>query len=310
MIEVTRPAKHVLTLRSPVMLAAGIVGFGAHYHDLLKLSKFGALVTNPVTLHEWSPTRGTRVVPLESGVLVHTGFPNRGAAAVIKEFRALWQNAPLPIILHVIATKVDHMRALGEMIDAEDGLSAVELGLRDDISAETAGDFVQALVRSTDKPVIVRLPLFDAYEIAEACADGGAGALVVAGPPRGTARDPHSGRLVSGRLYSPLIHPMALRMVGVLRRRIALEVPIIGAGGIHSPQQARDFLDAGAVAVQIDSLTWIQPNMAERIARDLSGNLTTRMVDAMPDEWHPDMGDTEFLALFGDEDEPAPPGVR
>ncbi|XWX04147.1 hypothetical protein VZO05_01065 [Aggregatilineales bacterium SYSU G02658] len=304
MIDVTRPGKHVLTLRSPVMLAAGVAGFGNHYHDLLKLNKFGALVTNPVTLHEWSPTRGTRVVPLESGVLVHTGFPNGGAAAVIKEFRTIWQNAPLPIVLHVIATKPDHMRALGEMIDAEDGLSAVELGLRDDISAETASDFVSALERSTDKPVLVRLPLFDAYEIAQACADSGAGALVVAGPPRGTARDPHSGRLVSGRVYSPLIHPMALRMVGVLRRRVDLEVPIIGAGGIHSLQQARDFIDAGAAAVQVDSLTWIQPSMAERIARDLSGNLTTRMIDALPDEWHPDMGDTEFRTLFSD-DEPA-----
>ncbi len=304
MIDVTRPGKHVLTLRSPVMLAAGVAGFGNHYHDLLKLNKFGALVTNPVTLHEWSPTRGTRVVPLESGVLVHTGFPNGGAAAIIKEFRTIWQNAPLPIVLHVIATKPDHMRALGEMIDAEDGLSAVELGLRDDISAETASDFVSALERSIDKPVLVRLPLFDAYEIAQACADSGAGALVVAGPPRGTARDPHSGRLVSGRVYSPLIHPMALRMVGVLRRRVDLEVPIIGAGGIHTVQQARDFIDAGAVAVQIDSLTWIQPSMAERIARDLSGNLTTRMIDALPDEWHPDMGDTEFRTLFSD-DEPA-----
>lgn len=303
MIDVTRPGKEVLTLQSPVMIAAGIAGYGGHYHDLLKLNKFGALITNPVTLHEWSPARGTRVVPLESGVLVHTGFPNGGAAAVIKAFRTVWQSAPLPIVLHVIATKPEHMRPLGEMIDAEDGLAAVELGLRDDISAATASEYVRALERSTHKPILVRLPLFDAYEIAEACAESGAGALVVAAPPRGTARDPHSGRLISGRLYSPLIHPMALRMVGVLRRRIDPDVPIIGAGGVHNLQQARDFIDAGAVAVQVDSLTWIQPNMAERIARDLSGNLTTRMIDAMPDEWHPDMGDTEFRALFGD-DEP------
>lgn len=303
MIDVTRPGKHTLTLASPVMLAAGVAGYGNHYNDLINLGKLGALVTNPVTPHEWSPARGTRIVPLESGVLVHTGFPNGGLHAILKEFRTTWANAPLPIVLHLIATKPADLRAVATAIDAEDGLAAVELGLSDDISAKRAAEFVRALVETMDKPVLVRLPMYDAYEIAEACADAGAGALVVCGPPRGTARDPHSGRLVSGRVYSPILHPMVLHMVGVLRKRLDPNVPIIGAGGVHSLQQARDFMDAGAVAVQLDSLTWIQPNIVERIARDLSGSLTTRMIDALPDEWHPDMGDTEFRALFGD-DEP------
>lgn len=303
MIDVTRPGKHMLTLASPVMIAAGVAGYGNHYHDLIKLSKLGALVTNPVTRHEWSPARGTRVVPMESGVLVHTGFPNAGLHGIIREFHGVWVNAPLPIVLHLIATKPADLSDAATAIDAEDGLAAVELGLPDDISATRAAEFVRALTRSMDKPVLVRLPMYDAHEIAEACADEGAGALVVCGPPRGTARDPYSGRLISGRIYSPLLHPMVLRMVGVLRKRVDDAVPIIGAGGIHSLQQARDFIDAGAVAVQIDSLIWIQPNIVERIARDLSGGLATRMMDAMPDEWHPDMGDTEFRALFGD-DEP------
>jgi dihydroorotate dehydrogenase len=95
---------------------------------------------------------------------------------------------------------------------------------------------------------------------------------------------------------------MILRLVGILARRIQ-NVPIIAAGGIHSTQDARDYLEAGAVAVQIDSATWIQPSLLERIARDLDGSLTTRPTDAFPDEWHPDMGDTEFRELFGVDDE-------
>jgi dihydroorotate dehydrogenase len=79
-------------------------------------------------------------------------------------------------------------------------------------------------------------------------------------------------------------------------------VPLIGAGGIHSLQDARDYLEAGAVAVQIDSVTWVQPRLLERIARDLSGGLVTRASDAYPDEWHPDMGDTEFRELFSDDE--------
>jgi len=305
MVEITRPSKFTLTVASPVIIAAGVAGYGNHYHSLVKLNKVGALVTNPVTYHGWSPARGTRVIPLENGVLVHTGFPSAGLASIVKEFRSVWAAAPLPVILHLIATQPADVRAAAALLDQEDSIAAVELGLPDDIGVERAVDFVSTMTRALEKPVIVRLPMYDAYEIAAPCADAGAGALVVCGPPRGTARDPHSGRLVSGRVYSPMIHPLALRMVGVLRKRIDAEVPIIGAGGIHSLQDARDFIDAGAAAVQVDSVLWIQPNILERIARDLSGGLATRMVNAMPDEWHADMGDTEFEELFGSDDEPA-----
>jgi len=286
------------------MIASGIAGYGAHYQDLISMKKVGALVTNPVTLNGWSPTRGTRVVPLESGMLVHTGLPNKGVRAVISDHRTLWAGAPLPIILHLVGTTRRDVQQASQMIDNEDSLSAVELGLPDDITSDKAYELVKACVEHTEKPVLVRLPMYDAYEIAESVVEAGAGSLVVCAPPRGTARDPQSGKLVSGRVYSPLLQPMVLRMVGVLRGRINPDVPIIGSGGIHSLQDARDFIDAGAVAVQVDSVAWVQPNILERIARDLAGGLVTRANDAFSDEWHPDMGDTEYKSLFGD-DEPA-----
>jgi dihydroorotate dehydrogenase (NAD+) catalytic subunit len=304
MIEITRPSKYALTIKSPVMIASGIAGYGNHYHDLINMKKIGALVTNPITYHGWSPTRGTRVVPMQNGMLVHTGFPNSGLQNIVKEFRSVWANAPMPIIPHLVATTRNDIKNAMNLLDKEDSVSAIELGLDDDLGLDGAQEFVTVATQNTEKPVIVRLPMYDAYEIADACADAGAGALVVCAPPRGTARDPHNGRLVSGRIYSPTLQPLVLRMVGVLRKRIDPEVPIIGAGGIHSLQDARDFIDAGAAAVQLDSVTWIQPNITERIARDLSGGLATRMVGAMPDEWHADMGDTEVESLFGGDGEP------
>ena len=100
---------------------------------------------------------------------------------------------------------------------------------------------------------------------------------------------------MSGRVYGPLIKPVILRMVGRLRRQIPEDIPIIGSGGIHSPQDARDYVDAGAVAVQVDTATWVQPKMLERIARDLGGWIATRHKDAFLDEWNPDMGHTEAI---------------
>lgn len=308
MIDITRSGKNTLTLRAPVMLASGVAGYGAHYNDLINLKKIGALVTNPVTWNGWSPTKGTRVVPLESGVLIHTGLPNRGVVKTLEEFKNVWANAPLPILLHLVATTRQDVKNACQKLDRVDSLSGIELGLPDDISAEKAYEFVRSATDNTEKPVIVRLPMYDAHEIAESVAEANAGALVVSAPPRATARDPHSGRLISGRLYSPILHAMALRMVGVLRQRITPEVPIIGSGGIHSLQDARDFIDAGAVAVQLDSLLWVQPNIVERIARDLSGGLVTRMSNAYADEWHADLGDTEQRGMSASDDEPVQEG--
>lgn len=301
-IQITRPGKRTLFIDSPVMPAAGTTGFAFEYDGLINTGKLGAIVTNPVTLEPWSPASGTRVVPMDAGTLVHTGLPNPGLSRVIKEYRHVWGSLPVPVIVHLVGTLPEQVEQAMQRLNHVESVAAVELGLDDDISYNDAHQMVRSATYQAEKPVIVRLPASDAREVARACVEGGADALVVAAPPRGTARDPRSGKLVSGRVYGPLVKPMVLRLVGVLAREIQ-DVPVIGAGGIHSLQDARDYLEAGAVAVQIDSVTWVQPRRLERIARDLSGGLVTRASDAYPDEWHPDMGDTEFRELFSDDDD-------
>ena len=303
MIQATRPGKYALTLNSPVMTASGTMGFANAYHNLINLEKIGAYVTNPMTIEPWSPASGTRVVPMDAGILLHTGLPNAGVSKTIKEFKPVWRDMGLPIIAHLVGTTPEHIQMGVERIDREETLMAIELGLNDDITWQEAERLVKAATDVAEKPVMVRLPVYDAYEIASAVADSGASTLVVAAPPRGTARDPRSGKLVSGRVYSPVVKALVLRLVEVLAQRLE-DIPIIGAGGIHSTQDARDYLEAGAVAVQIDSVIWIKPRMVERIARDLGGSLVTRKADAFPDEWHPDMGDTEFRQMFSDDDDP------
>ncbi|MEL6309350.1 MAG: hypothetical protein AAFN11_22110 [Chloroflexota bacterium] len=302
MITITRPGKYALMVDTPVMNGAGTLGFANAYLNMIDVNKLGAYVTNPVTYEGWSPAHGTRVVPLDAGVLMHTGLPNAGVRKTIQEFSPVWRDLSVPTIMHLIATNTDHIQRAIEMIDYSDAIMGIELGLNDDITWQEAESLVRAATEYAEKPVLVRLPMYDAYEIAGAVADAGADALVISAPPRGTARDPRSGQLVSGRVYSPIVKAQALKIAEVIATRIK-DVPIIGAGGIHSIQDARDFLEVGAVAVQVDSVVWIQPRIIERIARDLSGNLVTKAHDAYPDEWHPDMGDTEFRELFGGDDD-------
>jgi dihydroorotate dehydrogenase (NAD+) catalytic subunit len=293
---ITRVGKNTLELLTPVMCAAGTFGYGEVYRNFINIDKIGAIVTHPITYDGWTPARGPRVVPLDAGVLMHTGLPNPGLNKALRKYRNLWIALPLPIIVHLVATSPEHVRKSAARLDEEEGVDAIELGLVDDIDWKEAETLVKAAVSKTDKPVLVRLPLLDAYEIAQPAADAGAGALVVSAPPRGAARDPKTGRLVSGRIYGPLVKSMVLYTVGQLVERIK-DVPIIGAGGIHSAQDARDFIETGAVAVQVDSVTWVKPKLLEMIARDLGGEIVTRETDALPDEWHEGMGDTEKQEL-------------
>ena len=293
-IEIARPGKYSLTVSSPVMPAAGTVGFGDSYRALLDYEKLGAIVTNPATIGPWRPAAGTRIIPLDAGVLVHTGLPNPGLAKVISQHRRIWAKLPVPVILHLAVASARQVKQAVTMIDEIDEIAAVELGLNDDIEQNNAVELVAEAARM-EKPLLARLPFYQCQQLAQPAADAGADALVLTAPPRGSARDPHSGQLVSGRIYGPLIKPMVLRLVGRLRRQLPDELPLIASGGIHSPQDARDYIDAGAVAVQVDTATWAQPKMLERIARDLGGWIATRQKDALPDEWNPDMTHTEAM---------------
>jgi dihydroorotate dehydrogenase (NAD+) catalytic subunit len=291
MIELTRAGKNSLLVETPVMPAAGTFGFGDSYRDLVNVEKLGAVVTNPVTYQPWNPASGTHVVPLAAGVLMHTGLPNPGIKKVIGKYRGIWEKLPVPLILHIVASSPADIQRCAETADQEESIAALELGLSDDIPVKDVAWAIKAAVDHCEKPVLVRLPLTNVEDIALAAAEAGAGALVAIAPPRGTARDA-AGRLIGGRLYGPMVKPLVLRIVGQLARRIT-DVPIIGAGGIHTAQDARDYIEAGARAVQIDSVTWIQPHMLEWIARDLGGLVLTQPSGALFDEWHPGIGDTE-----------------
>jgi dihydroorotate dehydrogenase (NAD+) catalytic subunit len=274
-IRITRHAKNSLIVESPVMNAAGTLGFGDEYSDLIDLSTLGAFVTNPLTYSQWNPATGTRVVPLDGGVLVHTGLPNPGISRVIEEQRGVWERLSIPVIAHVVVShKVDELQRCVSIVEREPSIAAVEFGLKDEINPAETEWYLRAASDRMEKPMLARLPFGASLDHYSAAVDAGAHALVVCAPPRGTARD-QAGHLVAGRIYGPLVKPIVLRMVGQLARRYS-HTPLIGAGGIHSPQDARDYLEAGAAAVQVDSVTWAMPGMLEAIARDLSGMETTQ----------------------------------
>jgi dihydroorotate dehydrogenase (NAD+) catalytic subunit len=298
MIEITAPRKNAIVVETPVLFAAGFAGYdGSPYRKLLALDKFGALVTTPVSLTPRSPANGPRVVPLPAGILMHTGLANAGIERTINKYEANWKRSVLPIIVHLIASSPESVEQCALMLDKTQHVSGIELGLYDQITMRELRDMLKAAQNSTDLPILVRLPLYDALTLGEVAQASGADALVVSSPPRGTERDPKAGRLVGGRLYGPWLKAQTLRAIG----RVAqyADVPIIGCGGIHNPDDARDFISAGATAVQLDTIVWINPKMAEVIARNLGGAELTRTAGALADEWEPGIGDTQRMRQRG-----------
>jgi dihydroorotate dehydrogenase (NAD+) catalytic subunit len=305
MIEISA-GKQSLQLATPVIGGPGAFGFSNEYARLIDLSKLGAIVTNPVTLKPRRAAEGTHVVALDSGILLHTGLPNPGIHKVYQMHAARWKSLPTAVILHVIGSTPDEIAQCVQVAERSEGVAAIEIGLSDDSSRRDAQKFIQAARDHTHLPILAQLPLNIAVQIALGAAEAGADALVVGAPPRGTARDPITGKLVGGRMYGPWVKAFGLRTVGQIAARTKL--PIIGAGGIFNPHDARDYIEAGARAVQVDAVAWVRPAMVEIIARDLGGLELTRPVGSMGDEWWPGIGETAAQrALILPSPSPAPP---
>jgi dihydroorotate dehydrogenase (NAD+) catalytic subunit len=123
---------------------------------------------------------------------------------------------------------------------------------------------IRAVVESTETPVWAKLPLHDIERAAERGVEEGASALVIGQSPPGAL--PHSaGVTVRGTLRGPVVFPLMLE--SLLRvKALALPCALIACGGVHTPNQARTALDAGADAIQLDSVAWIEPGIVNALA--------------------------------------------
>ena len=242
-------SKYDLAIDPPLMNAAGSLGFAPNLHGQVDLGRLGAFVTNPVSLAVRTPAHGMRFVTYPGGFLVHTGYPNPGLSQVLRRHAGQWSRSPLPVIVHLLAQGVEDTSSMARRLETVEGVIGLEVGL----PKETSAEMVVALTRaaSGELPVIVRLPLERVTELATAAIAAGAAAVSL-GAPRGVL-PVTDGESAQGRLYGPALFPLALAAVSELAHN---GIPVIGAGGVYSQEQADAMLKAGAMAVQLDSVLW------------------------------------------------------
>jgi dihydroorotate dehydrogenase len=153
------------------------------------------------------------------------------------------------VIVHLLARQPAEVARMVQQLEGVEGVVGVELGVDSDAAPGLVAEFAQAA--GGELPVILRLPMERALELASAAIQAGAAAVSLAAP-RGLYPT-QAGELLQGRLYGPAILPMALNIVSELVQR---GIPTIAAGGVYSAEQSKAMLSTGAMAVQLDGILW------------------------------------------------------
>ena len=252
LIELAPNHKRGLTLTHPLMLAS------ASATD----ARLGAIVSLPFTLHARSGAPQPRVVEIPGGCLIRTGAANPGLGRTLRNSRTIrsWAESKAPIIVALAAQGVRDWPAMAARLERVEGVGGVELQVN---PALNAADAIRATRAATELPILAKLDLDNAVAIAAQCLAAGANALVIGRAPRGMVM--LDGKPWHGRLFGPASKPFALRSLADLAA-LKLDVPLVACGGIHSVADAREFLAAGAAAVQVDTAAWIDPSLVEQMA--------------------------------------------
>jgi len=272
-VELAPRNERGLRLQNPVMTASGTAGYGVEYAALVDIERLGAVVSKGITLRPRSGNPQVRLAETASGLLNSIGLQNVGVDAVVREYAPLWSTWTVPVIVNVAGERVEEYAEVASRLEGVNGVSGIEVniscpnvavgGMEFGKSPEMAAAVTEAVTSETTLPVIVKLTpnVTDIAEIARAVVGAGADAVCLINTLTGMAVDTVNRRPflggVSGGLSGPAIKPVALYMVYQVCQ--AVDVPVVGCGGIGGADDALEFIMAGACAVQMGTATMVDP---------------------------------------------------
>lgn len=262
-----------LTLRNPVIAASGTFGYGLEFESLLDLNRLGALVVKGLSLKPMAGNPPPRIVETSGGMLNAIGLANIGLEVFLRDKLPRLRKFTTPIIVNIYGHRMDEYAELASELRGVEGVAALEVniscpnvecgGMAFGIDPVTSAQVTEAVVKNTDKPVIVKLSpnVTDIKTVAKAVEGAGAHALSLINTLTGMAIDVESRRPkvanVVGGLSGPAIKPIALYMVYQVARTVS--IPVIGMGGILDERDALEFLIVGARAVEIGTANFVNP---------------------------------------------------
>ena len=261
-----------ITFKNPVMTASGTFGSGMEYSDFVDLNKLGAVVTKGVANVPWEGNPTPRVAEVYGGMLNAIGLQNPGIDVFLERDIPFLQNYDTNVIVNVCGkTVADYLEVVERLSDAPVSMleinvscpnvkeGAIAFGQK----ADSLYDITSQIKKKAKQPVIMKLSpnVTDITEMAKAAEAAGADALSMINTITGMKIDIHKKRFVlankTGGMSGPAIKPVAVRMV--YQTAQAVQIPIIGMGGIGSAEDAIEFLLAGASAVAVGAMNFVNP---------------------------------------------------
>lgn len=272
-----------LELANPVMVASGTFASGREYAEFVDLARLGAVVTKGVSLEPWEGNQTPRIAETSSGMLNSIGLQNPGVEAFISGDLAELAEVDVPVVVNVSGHSAAEYAGVVERLE-ETHVAAYEIniscpnvdhgGMAFGTSCAGAAEVTAACRAATERPLIVKLSpnVTDIVEIARSVVESGADAVSLINTLLGMAvdaqtRKPKLSRVVGG-LSGPAIKPVALRMVWQVSS--AIDVPVIGMGGIMDAEDAVEFMLAGATAVAVGTANFVDPTSTMRIINGLA----------------------------------------
>ncbi len=295
-VDLAVDAARGLRLKNPVLTASGTFGQGVEYAELIDVSRLGAIVNKGTTVLARPGNPQYRMAETPSGILNSIGLENPGAAGVAKKYAKAWAQLGVPVILNVAGYSVDdyvtvvsEFAGIGSVVAYELNISCpnVKGGMLFGFDPDLAGQVTAAVKQETDLPVIVKLTpnAPDVVAVARAIEQAGADGITAINTVLGMRIDTKKRRPIlgtgSGGLSGPAIRPIAVHITYQVAQ--AVSIPIIGAGGVASAEDALEFLMAGASAVQVGTATFADPLAPIKVIEGLAAYVRAQGLSSVRD---------------------------
>lgn len=256
MIELAPGHKQGLPSLNPVWVAGGMVGYGEAVPRGLQMAGLGGVVVGPVMASSRAGAALPRVAQTVGGIVLESGWQNRGASSAINRYGKLWANLGCPVVVQLVDADARSMGKLAGRVASVPGVAGLELvPLTHEL--DVAARMVRNASQASDLPVWVKVSLSEAVGWAKVLVEAGANGLVVGQAPRGELGLVPAG-VVSGALHGPLVFALTLPVVRAVAH-LNLPAALIACGGIHTVAQMNEALAAGADAIQVDTAVWVEP---------------------------------------------------
>ena len=282
-----------IKLKNPVIVSSGTFGFGEEFEDFYDLNHLGAIISKGISLKPMVGNPPPRIFETEGGMINSIGLQNPGFQAFIKNKLPYYRNLKTHLIINFFGKSQKEYIELARRFDSVPGISGLEMniscpnikrgGIVFGTDPQMAYRLVQAVRKATQIPLIVKLSpnVTDIALMAKSVEEGGADAVSLINTFRAMAvnihsRKPELGNIIGG-LSGPAIKPIALRMVWEVSQ--AVNIPIIGMGGIMNAEDAIEFILVGASAIQIGTANLINPRTGIEVLQGIKKYLVQNKIN-------------------------------